>query len=268
MSKNKKYNLIILTIFGVSAVLYSILFQFIVGNIFPYQIFNGFILLLIITILVINFTNYAERSKFKIIKYYNSYKNYIISSLILGVILLNSLSLTDRHTLFYNRKGYLYTHITGEIIDISDFLKDNGKGTFDTFDSSISTQIGAMSGWYFLQDVHSFSQFILDNISIDEYNFTMIPIAEWYQGYFINTNFTSGRSLYYYLILEDCLSLNSLYTLKSYNLRYFITESESNEVILFGKTISSPFIDSLYIHVPVVMTTEHFIIWNVSTLYS
>lgn len=174
----------------------------------------------------------------------------------------------DRHSTFFNRDGYLYTHITKEEVDIANFLLEQGQGTFDSFDPTVSVHLAALTGWFFLQDVHSRTLFLLSNKTINDYNCSLLPVTQWYKGVFYDCELKTGRELYIQLLLNDCFSPISQNILKTFNISYFVTAKNSTEVTILFSVIDSPFIASLNNLVPLAYSTEHFNIWNVSTIYN
>ena len=115
--------------------------------------------------------------------FYNKRKLFVI--FFFGIIIINSLFIVDRSVKFTNKYQSVYCHITKEERDIAKFLIQNGFGTFDSFDITVSTHIAALSGWYYLQDWHNQGAFLLEDRNGDNISCQLTPITIW-----IRLNFT------------------------------------------------------------------------------
>jgi len=264
---NKKYRLYIFPVCGLISSIFIALYHLLVAKVLPYFIVGLFVG-------IISFISLFLLASKKVKMYFrlkigNSFNKYHFNTIIIfAIILFNSVFILDRHVIYSNFDNIYYTYMTEEEVDISNFLLENGFGTFDSFDTIISTRIAALSGWYFIQDTHSRSVFLLENRTLDELDNRLTPISSWLKLQFFNSTATYGRAVLYSLINDNCYSIQSLMILKAYNLKYFISLRSANTSYIWERTIESVFIRSLYDYVPIVKTTENFYIWNTSTLYS
>ena len=170
---------------------------------------------------------------------------------------------------FTNRGGSIYEYITKEEIEIADFLNQNGFGTFDSFDNTVSVHIAALSGWYFIQDQHSRGVFLIENRTNCNITCTFTLFSNLANIQFFDCDYTYGREiLYNRLFITECYRITALEILKTYNIRYFISSRHYNTSYAWQYIIDSNFIKSLYGYVPVVFTTDNYFVWNTSTLYS
>ena len=247
--------------------LFVFLYHFIVVNVLPYLIIGSFVLLLSVsTLIVISIPKLKTSITAKLGNKINRKSLFTISTLFL--ILLNSVFIVDRHSLFPSQNEIVTTQLSPGEIEISKFLKENGFGTFESFDLMISTRIAALTGWYFIRDGHNRGVFLLENKSIEEINCEVTPFLSWLSLKFFNCSSTIGSRMYYILMTNDCLSIEVLNLLKTYNIRYFISSSTTNETTIWENSFDSIFIKSLYeFNIPIVKSIENYLVWNTSVLY-
>lgn len=245
------------------------LYHFVTATkILPYLVIGLFILTIsVFTIILLLIKNTRNWLKIRLGNFYAKMK--ITLACLIGIIILNSMFIVDRSALFTSRNFSIFEHITKEEIEIAQFLIDNGFGTFESFDNTISIHIAALSGWLILQDPHNRGAFLLEDRHITNLSYQFTLNHFWPNMNLFNCSFTNGRQLVYsYLYRLDCYSIDALVILKRYNIRFFISSCHTNTSNAWEYTVNSPFIESLYSYTPLVKITNNYYVWNTSILYS
>jgi len=237
-------------------------------KVLPYLILSLFILgisIMAFTLLSIQKTRGWLSNKFG--NLYNKNKLFVI--FFFFIMIFNSMFIVDRSIIFTKRSQSIYEHITIEEKEIANFLLENGYGTFESFDYTLSTHIAALSGWFFIQDQHSIGVFLLEDRRVEDINCSFSLFSNWPNMEFFNCSYTYGRGILYNQLFNlECFSPEALMVLKEYNIRYFVSSIHSNISYAWEYTVKSVFIESLYDYVPTALTTENYYVWNTSTLYS
>ncbi|MHA1125040.1 MAG: hypothetical protein ACTSO7_11445 [Candidatus Heimdallarchaeota archaeon] len=236
--------------------------------ILPYLIIGLFLLVVSITAIILLLVNKSrEYFTLKIGHIYNRFKIPMV--LFIGILMVNSMFIVDRSALFTNRNQSIFEHITREEREIADFLLENGYGTFESFDQTVSIHIAALTGWYILQDPHNRGVFLLENRTVDDLPLEFTLFVDWPNMVLFGCDNSYGMGILYNQIFRvSCYSVDALVLLKRYNIRYFVSSRHTNTSSAWQYTINSVFIESLYSYVPIVKTTENYFVWNTSALYS
>jgi hypothetical protein len=253
---------------GIIVGLFIITYQlFSKTDVLPYFIIAIFLLVVSSTVLLL--LAIQKTKNWMVIHFSNSYNKiqfYLIA--LLMVVIFNSMFIVDRSIIFTNRVNSIYESITQEEIDVANFLNNNGFGTFDSFDYTLSTHIAALSGWYFIQDQHSVSAFLLEGIPISNISCQFTLFLNWPNMQIIACNYTTGRQILYNQLYQyQCYSIPALNILKKYDIRYFISSRHTNSSYAWEYTVNSVFIQSLYNYVPIAKITDNYYVWNTSYLY-
>jgi len=237
-------------------------------KVLPYLIIGLFITCVSITaVILLSIQKTRKYLSLKFGSYYNKLK--LSTAFFIGIFIINSMFIVDRSALFTNRENSIYEHITQEEKDIAEFFLQDGFGTFDSFDNTVSVHIAALCGWYFLQDQHNLGVFLLENRTTADIECSIANFSSWVSMHFFDCENTNGRQiLYRQLFVMSCVSYRALKIMKTYNLKYFISSRHFNTSNAWQYTVDSKFIESLYSYVPIVETTMNYYIWNTSTLYS
>lgn len=254
-------------VYGIISGLFITLYHFFVVSVLPYLIISLFLTIVSIIVFIITLLPKLKKTISNEINKIPLKVN-TFTTLTFLFILITSMFMVDRHSIYSNRDGIIYGHLTNEEIELANFLINNGYGTFDSFDNTISTRVAAISGWFYISDIHNRGVFLLGDLHIRDINCSIGSIRNLLNFQFLNCTNTNGRSIFYELITSHCYSIMALEILKSYNLKYFITASNSSKSYVWDRTINSIFIESLYVNVPIVKATDNFYIWNTSVLYS
>jgi len=248
---------------------FIILYHFLTETkVLPYFILAIFIMSLsLISVIILAVKKLKSHLPSNFRNFYNKTKTFAIFFFIITII--NSMFIVDRSILFTQRVNSIYEHLTLEEKAIAEFLTDNGFGTFESFDYTLSIHIAALSGWHFIQDQHNIGVFLLENRTVDEIGCNFTLFINWPNMELFNCNHTYGRQILYNdLFRTECYTYTALNILKRYNIQYFISSIHTNTSYAWQYTINSVFIESLYSYVPIVKTTENYFVWNTSTLYS
>jgi len=264
-----KYRHYIWPVFGLLFGGFVTLYHFATATkVLPYLIIGLFVLIIsITTIILLSIKNSKNWLKIRFGNFYN--KTKIALACLIGVVVLNSMFIVDRSAIFTNRNSSIFEHVTKEEIEIAKFLMDNGFGTFESFDNTISIRIAALSGWLILQDPHNRGAFLLEDRNIANLSCQFTLNLYWPNMILFNCSNTDSKQLVYsYLYRFDCYSIDALIILKRYNIRYFISSRHTNTSNAWEYTVNSPFIESLYSYTPLVKITNNYYVWNTSTLYS
>jgi hypothetical protein len=244
-------------------------YHFVIRSVGAYPIIAGcFLGLVVLSLFIIRFKDKLRFQKTKLLL--SKRKAEIVVSLIMTTVILNSIFMMDRHAVFWNREDYLFSHISGEEIDLANFLLAEGFGVFDSFDDVLSTHVAVLSGWLFVQDMHSITvNYLNDNITtINDYNCSLRPFWQWYERDLITCDFRTGDLHYTDIITNNYNDSFVIDILSAFQVKYFITAKNSSLVELWDGIIDSLFISTLMnSSIPIVHTTENFLVWNVSTLY-
>jgi len=267
--ENKRYRHYIWAIEGILIGVFISTYHFLTETkVLPYLIIGLFIVCVsIIAIILLSIQKSRKYLSLKIGSFYNKAKLSMV--FFIGIFIINSMFIVDRAALFTVRNNSISEHLTQEEIDIAEFLLQNGFGTFDSFDNTVSVHIAALSGWYFLQDQHNLGVFLLENRTVADINNQIANLSGWFSMHFFESDNTDGRQiLYRQLLVMSCTSYRALKILKIYNLKYFITSRHMNTSNAWQYAVQSNFIESLYSYVPIAKTTENYFVWNTSTLYS
>ncbi|MGC9780275.1 MAG: hypothetical protein HZR80_13600 [Candidatus Heimdallarchaeota archaeon] len=242
--------------------------HYLVYSVFPYNIVAFFVL---IFVSIYTISNLLKEEKLEKVKFYKDIiKNpkYILGIIIL-LLIVNSTFLVDRQTKYYSREGFITNNINNEYIRIADFLSSNDRETFCSFDQTISSYIAALSGWFFLQDPHSLTILLKGNKNIEQINCSIIPPYRWYLPSIYECSDLKSYEYYSLLIHSDCLDSYSMFILKTFSIKYFITVKNSSIINLHGYKVYSNFINSLNLNdIPIVMRTDNYLIWDTGSLYS
>ncbi|MFW9923842.1 MAG: hypothetical protein ACFFDW_11210, partial [Candidatus Thorarchaeota archaeon] len=250
---------------GAFIVIYHI---FTATKVLPYFIVALFIIgISLITLTLLLIQKSKNWLQIKIGNFYLKNKLFLVA--FFAILFLNSMFIVDRSVVFTNRSQSIYEHITQEEQEIANFLIENGFGTFESFDYTLSTHIAVLTGWLFIQDQHNIGVFLLEDRTVNNISCSFTLFSNWPNMEFFNCSHTYGRGiLYSQLFTTKCYSLQSLVILKEYNIRYFISSIHSNNSYTWEYVINSEFIESLYGYVPKVLITDNYYVWNTSTLYS
>jgi len=267
--QNKKFRHYIGPICGFVVGTFIVLNHFLTETkVLPYLILAIFVLSLsLISLITLSFKKLRYNLPRNFRKLYNKTKAYVIFFFFISII--NGMFVVDRSSLFAKRVNSIYEHLTTEERDIANFLTQNGFGTFESFDNTLSIHIAVLSGWYFIQDQHNIGVFLLENRRADEIQCNFTLFINWPNMELFNCDLTHGREILYRgLFVTECYTYYALNILKRYKIKFFISSRHTNSSYGWQYTIISRFIESLYDYVPLVMTTENYFIWNTSRLYS
>ena len=248
---------------------FIILYHFLAETkVLPYFILAIFIMsLTLISLIILSLKKLRNNLPKKFRNLYYKTKAFVIFFFIISVI--NNMFIVDRSILFPKRVNSIYEHLSLEEKAMAEFLLDNGFGTFESFDYTLSTHIAVLSSWYFIQDQHNVGVFLLENRTVDEINCNFTLFINWPNMELFTCDNTFGRQiLYNELFMTECYTHYALNILKRYNIKYFISSRHTNTSYAWQYTINSRFIESLYNYVPIVFTTENYFIWNTSRLYT
>ncbi len=153
-------------------------------------------------------------------------------------------------------------------IQVTNFLKSKGSGTFESFYNIISTRIAAESGWFFIQDSHSVSSFLLETQSISDFhnNCTLLPFYNWNKKSIFYSNYNIGRAIFYTLINSSCDTDIVRSIINNYSISFFITAKNILSVEVYGVHYDSIFIETLPLYTNTVFETEYYQVWDLSIL--
>ena len=265
--ENNKFRHYLYSIGGLIVGIFITFYHFIVTEVLPYLIIGLFLIGISSFTVILLMVQRTRKWLSNKIGYIFS-KTNLFAVFTFGIIILNSIFIVDRHSIFTSSDQLVSPHVTKEERDIAEFLSQNGIGTFDSFDNTLSTHVAALCDWYYIQDIHNLGVFLIEERNIENLSCHMTPISSWFSFSFFNCSNTNGRSVFYQLITKPCYTIDAFIILKKYNLRYFISARNSNTSLIWESRVDSVFIQSLYIYVPIVMTTENYYVWNTTTLYS
>lgn len=265
--RNKRYRHYLYSIGGLIVGIFITLYHFIVTEVLPYLIIGLFLIgISSFTLILLMVQRTRKWLSNKIGDIFS--KTNLFAVFTFGIIILNSIFIVDRHSIFTSSDQLVSPHITKEERDIAEFLSQNGIGTFDSFDNALSTHVAALCDWYYIQDIHNLGVFLIEERNIENLSCHIAPISSLFSLSFFNCSNTNGRRVFHQLITKPCYTIDAFIILKKYNLRYFISARNSNTSLIWESRVDSIFIQSLYIYVPIVMTTENYYVWNTTTLYS
>ena len=245
------------------------LYKSLVTNILPHEIIVSVIAFIFIGIS--SFIIFFSDSKIK--RFQSIIKRIKIRNLLITIFLIQtiyfSVFLVDRHTIYSKNPAGTDTFISKDEIDISDFLLGNGTGFFATHDSLLSIRIAALSGWFPLQDWHNLGIFLNNMTGIQTYSNScqIESIFKWYNREIFNCDTLNGRILFDELIRNNVNSTISRSTIQNFQVKFFITNKNSNYSLVYSEYIESDFIISLYGFVPLVLETEKLLVWDLSYLH-
>ena len=124
---------------------FIILYHFLTETkVLPYFILAIFIMSFsLISLIVLSINKLRNNLPRNFRNLYNRTKAFVIFFFISSMI--NSMFVVDRSILFTNRDNSIYEHLTLEEKAMAEFLVDNGFGTFESFDYTLSTHIAVLS---------------------------------------------------------------------------------------------------------------------------
>ena len=248
---------------------YILIYHIAVREVTLYVVVSGVLFGLISTTLIL--IQFHDKLKMKgFSNLLNKRKLELLLTLTIILLFTNSMFQTDRHASYFNRDDILFSYISDEEMELASFLKEQGMGIFDSFDHVLSIHVAVMSGWFFLQDMHGISILLQSkNITtINDYICSFRPFWQWNERELFACDFRSGSLNYKDLVTNPYNDSLVIDILSSYNMNYFISRKNSSVIEFWDGKIDSSFISSLMeSSVPVVFSTDNFLVWNISTIY-